>query len=155
MSIRFVGPWSFDLQAPLPGAQRLLAAYAARAEGEPLIDDPGEADGSELAIGAPGRTLDDDEDPVGVTYVVSGHQAAFGGVQDLGTAGVQFIGEPGVAWDNGWHQGIDSYRSGYAVRPAGDVDGDGRVDLLIGAPAGGTDGRLLGRAYLVLGPSGG
>ena len=43
-------------------------------------------------------------------------------------------------------------RAGWAVSGAGDFDGDGRDDLLIGAPRHSSGGRLGGAAYVVLGP---
>ncbi|MBC8066807.1 MAG: FG-GAP repeat protein, partial [Deltaproteobacteria bacterium] len=42
-------------------------------------------------------------------------------------------------------------QAGIAVSPAGDVDGDGHVDVLIGAPNADVDGEDDGVAYLVLG----
>jgi len=43
-------------------------------------------------------------------------------------------------------------RAGWAVSSAGDFNGDGRDDLLVGAPRHSSEGRLGGGAYLVLGP---
>jgi len=45
-----------------------------------------------------------------------------------------------------------SDRAGYAVAGAGDVDGDGHDDLLVGAIYEDTGGNTAGAAYLVLGP---
>jgi hypothetical protein len=42
--------------------------------------------------------------------------------------------------------------AGFGVAPAGDVDGDGNDDLLVGDTADSTDAELAGAAYLVLGP---
>ncbi len=44
--------------------------------------------------------------------------------------------------------------AGYAVAGAGDVDGDGVSDLLVGAPYADPKGSSSGTAYLVLGPGG-
>jgi hypothetical protein len=41
--------------------------------------------------------------------------------------------------------------SGYSVSAAGDVNGDGFVDLLVGAPGPGTDRSLIGSSYVVFG----
>lgn len=58
----------------------------------------------------------------------------------LAGASLAFLGEK----ENDW--------SGYSVAPAGDVNGDGYRDLLIGAPyAGPVSGKGQGRAYLFLG----
>ncbi len=43
-------------------------------------------------------------------------------------------------------------RAGMSVAGAGDVDGDGRDDLIIGAPADADGGNNAGAAYIVLGP---
>ncbi len=42
--------------------------------------------------------------------------------------------------------------AGFGVAPAGDVDGDGNDDLVVGDTADSTDAELAGAAYLVLGP---
>ncbi len=55
--------------------------------------------------------------------------------------------------DARWHGESSSDMAGYGLGGAGDVDGDGLDDMLVGAPyedAGGTD---AGAAYLLLGPS--
>ena len=58
----------------------------------------------------------------------------------LADASLAFLGEKANDW------------SGYSVAPAGDVNGDGYRDLLIGAPyAGDVDGKGQGKAYLLLG----
>ncbi len=43
-------------------------------------------------------------------------------------------------------------RLGYSMAPAGDVDGDGRTDLLVGAPTSGAGGEDSGEAWLLLAP---
>ena len=73
--------------------------------------------------------------------------------------------EGGIAWIvqgplSGVSEGFDGLfvaegegdYAGHAVASAGDVDGDGTDDLLIGAPLSSSGGEQSGRAYLVLGP---
>ncbi|NKI36205.1 choice-of-anchor D domain-containing protein [Wenzhouxiangella sp. XN79A] len=65
-------------------------------------------------------------------------------VIDLGT----LDGSIGFAIDG---EGIDG-RSGYAVSPAGDINGDGIGDLIVGAPSVNFNGFFpVGRAYVVFG----
>ncbi len=46
---------------------------------------------------------------------------------------------------------VDDRRLGIEVRPVGDHDGDGRLDLLVGAYGGGNPGPPAGRAYILSG----
>lgn len=84
----------------------------------------------------------------GVTYVVFGHTGAFTAGLEVGTLN----GTNGFAI-----VGIDAGdQSGYSVSAVGDINGDGRADLIIGAPNGDPGGRSnAGEAYVVFGRSGG
>ena len=105
---------------------------------------------------------DDDQDRAGTALAAIGDAAilvgAFGA--DLGgaEAGAAYLltsdlGEEGVVSDGVILAGeVAGDNAGAAVATAGDVDGDGEADLLVGAwgqDAGGAD---AGAAYLVLGP---
>ncbi len=83
----------------------------------------------DLLVGAPNA-----EAHFGAVYLVSG--AA--GHSDLADAPVTIVGE--TAGD----------LAGRALAAAGDFDGDGNADLLVGAPAAGLENE--GAAYLLLGP---
>jgi hypothetical protein len=83
----------------------------------------------------------------GASYVVFGKTGGFGPIVELsnlnGANGFRIAGAAGYD------------RSGYAVSGAGDVDGDGFDDLIIGAPDAGVLGAYSGAAYVVFGKSGG
>jgi hypothetical protein len=78
----------------------------------------------------------------GITYLVFG-RASFSATIDLnsldGTNGVKFYGRDAGEW------------SGYQVSGAGDVNGDGFADILIGAPQADVTLTDVGRTYLVFG----
>jgi len=111
----------------------------------------------DLIVGAP-RSSPDDQNRIGESYVVFGQRTQYGqrfnqeiGVDDLnGTNGFKIIGD--VAGD----------ASGFSVASAGDVNGDGIDDLIVGAPlAGGEPDRdgearptfRSGKSYVVFGKS--
>ncbi|MBI2339387.1 MAG: FG-GAP repeat protein [Deltaproteobacteria bacterium] len=73
----------------------------------------------------------------GAVYVVYGPVS---GSVDLSTAGAKLLGE------------ADGDMAGYAVSSAGDVDGDGNVDLIVGAYQEDGGGSDAGAAYIVYGP---
>jgi len=84
----------------------------------------------------------------GVSYVVYGRQGGFGTSLDLASlTAAQGFAITGVnAFDY----------SGASVRAAGDVNGDGLADFLIGAPWGeAAQGTNAGESYLVFGRAGG
>ncbi|MEO1278475.1 MAG: integrin alpha [Planctomycetota bacterium] len=86
-------------------------------------------------------------DEAGQTYVVFGRNAAAGGFP----AAVELVDLDGTS---GFRiNGIDANdRSGISVNSAGDVNGDGVDDLIIGAPNADPDGRdFAGETYVVFG----
>ena len=88
---------------------------------------------ADLLIGASGA------DPAGETYVVFGKSGSFGSSVDLSA----LDGSDGFVLE-----GIDG--SGIAVSTAGDVNGDGYADILIGAYR---PNSYAGETYLVFGKS--
>jgi hypothetical protein len=72
-------------------------------------------------------------------YLVSGATAALGGVSSLGDAWAVFEAEN------------EDDRLGYAAASAGDVDGDGLADILLGAYFNDDGGSGAGKAYLFFG----
>ena len=92
---------------------------------------------ADLVIGAPGTDFNGSES--GSVYVVTGHTGAFAPVINLADGGTMRL-DGAAAGD----------RVGTAVSAAGDFDGDGFQDLIIGAP--GTGANDAGSAYVVLNP---
>ncbi|MEO1198110.1 MAG: hypothetical protein AAFX39_02570, partial [Pseudomonadota bacterium] len=88
------------------------------------------------------------QDQAGASYVVFGKSGGFADALDLssldGGNGFRINGETAGS------------ASGYSVSSAGDVNGDGFDDVLIGAPAAEANGNTLaGASYVVFGQSGG
>ena len=107
---------------------------------------------ADLIVGAPYG--DDGGRDAGQAYVVFGGAAGFGVadatgrmVIDLATLGAAqgFIIQGDVLRD----------RAGLSVSSAGDVNGDGFADLIVGAPSGDDAGLRAGEAYVVFGRAGG
>jgi len=92
---------------------------------------------ADLLIGAPGVGPGGNPSP-GEVYLVYG-SASLAGSVDLAAAGVTFSGIDG------------GDGSGVSVSSAGDVNGDGLADLLIGAPNAGGGDSIAGETYLVYG----
>ena len=149
-----IGAWGLDAGGTTSGgayfvrgpiAQDIALANAdATLEGEWPTDAagfavaaPGDIDGDgapDIAISAPGQ--DSAGDGSGRVYLLFGIPS---GAVDLGTADTLIDGA----------QPYDA--AGSAVAGAGDVDGDGRSDLLVGAPLADQGGSAAGVAALLLG----
>jgi len=101
------------------------------------VSGAGDVDGDGLGDVVIGAYRDDDGgDGSGSAYLVLG---GVSGIHSLSSAHAQLTGES--TYD----------RAGFSVSGAGDVDGDGHDDLLIGAPGEETGGYYAGSVYLVLG----
>ena len=100
----------------------------------------------DLIIGAYGADPDG-KSFAGTSYVVFGKAGGFGTSFDL----------PSLDGSNGFAiNGIDAFdNSGFSVSSAGDLNGDGLADLIIGAPGGDPSGAASGESYVVFGRAGG
>ena len=124
--------------AALGAADAMLVGESSSNKAGNAIASLGDTDGDglgELLVGA--YMEDTAERNAGAVYVVDG---PLSGETSLGTARAKLTGENG------------SDGAGYAVDAAGDVDGDGHADLLIGAKGYDGYGTSSGIAYLVHGP---
>jgi predicted nucleic acid-binding Zn-ribbon protein len=95
----------------------------------------------DILIGAPND--DDGGNTAGQTYLILGKATGWAMDTDLSTASASFWGEDAVD------------RSGSSVAGAGDVNGDGYDDILIGAYQDDDGGSNAGQTYLILGKSSG
>ena len=91
----------------------------------------------DIIIGAYGN--DEGGDAAGQSYLILGKATGWEMDTSLSEADASFIGE--YAYDY----------SGYSVSSAGDVDGDGFDDIIIGAYGNDDGGDAAGKSYLVLG----
>ena len=96
------------------------------------VDDDGYDD---VLVGA--VNSDERGDQAGLVYLVRGPLV---GRRSLGTATARFLGEEAGAL------------AGMSAERAGDVNGDGRADILVGSPGVDAGGDSIGAAYLMYGP---
>lgn len=133
----------------LPGTNPIGAATL-RFEGEGIgtlagaaTAGAGDTDGdgwADVLIGAYGRDLSalDGEEDAGAAYLVRGPFPA--GVIGLGDA------------HHAWYGRAPHDEAGRAVAGGGDLDGDGRGDVLVAAPYADTGGAFSGEVYAFFGP---
>jgi VCBS repeat-containing protein len=121
-------------------------SYSVAAAGD--VNGDGYAD---LIVGSPGD--DDGGLWAGEAYVVFGKASGFG----IPVGGRQVIDLAALSAADGFI--IQGYTAGdftgYSVATAGDVNGDGYADLIVGAPGGDDGGSGAGEAYVVFGRASG
>lgn len=100
----------------------------------------------DLLVGAPGADFNNEED-IGITYVIFGRSDGFSDTLDIATLN----GTNGFAI-----RGTSTLNStGFSVSGAGDVNSDGIDDIVVGAPGAMPNGRLeAGETYVVFGRDG-
>ncbi|MDP2310030.1 MAG: integrin alpha [Pseudomonadota bacterium] len=125
------------------------ATTLADADAELFSEVPGEAAGSIVVMAGDvdddgygdvlvGAVYSDERgEHAGLVYLVRG---PLEGSRGLGTATARFLGEEAGAL------------AGMAAEGAGDVNGDGRADLLVGSPGVNAGGEQAGAAYVLYGP---
>lgn len=96
---------------------------------------------ADIIIGAPGSGSSGGE-----SFVVFGKASGFAANIDLTT----------LDGTNGFEiSGLAGDQSGFSVASAGDINGDGYADVIVGAPNAGPNGANSGASYVVYGNSGG
>jgi hypothetical protein len=128
-----IGPTGFKIKGEAAGDMLVAVSAAGDVNGDNIDD---------LLLGASGA------DPHGASYVVFGHAGAFAGTLELsslnGANGFKINGESGLY--------LGSF--GSVVSGAGDVNGDGFDDLIIGAPHASSSGNNSGVSYMIFGHGG-
>ncbi len=143
-----------DLESLAPADGFIIQGDRAYDNAGISVSDAGDVNGdgfADLIVGA--YRGGDGGHEAGEAYLVFGKEGGFGGpmggrqVVDLTNlvAGDGFIIQGDVSVD----------RAGRSVSSAGDVNGDGYADLLVGAPRGDDGGNEAGEAYLIFGKADG
>lgn len=128
------GPISWEEASLAVGAARLLGEPGHRAGRSLAVAGDFDADGfDDVAVGAPGADA-------GAVHLIYGGAGRLAGDLSLATAtGATWLGE------------ATGDAAGHAVAAAGDLDGDGYADLLVGAPGSDAGGPDAGIAYVLAG----
>jgi hypothetical protein len=106
------------------------------------VSSAGDVDGDGLDDVLVGASLDDDGGgSAGAAYIILGSSLGTSSTIDLSSADYKLVGE------------ASSDYAGVSVSSAGDVDGDGLDDVMVGAYGDDDGGSYAGAAYIILGSS--
>jgi hypothetical protein len=144
---RASGLGTIDLAALAPARGFMIRGDAANDYAGSSVFSAGDFNGDgldDLIVGAPGG--DDGGDRAGEAYVIFGKARGLGTI-DLGALAPSqgFIIQGDLAGD----------RAGVSVASAGDVNGDGLGDIIVGADGGDDGGDFAGEAYVLFGRTAG
>jgi Ca2+-binding RTX toxin-like protein len=136
-----------DLSTLSPSQGFIIQGDAASDNTGYSVSSAGDVNGDgidDLIVGAPFG--DDGGTGAGEAYVIYGQAGTSRGLLDLSTLSPSqgFIIQGNAAGD----------QAGYSVSSAGDVNGDGIDDLIVGAPFGDDGGTGAGEAYVIYGQAG-
>jgi VCBS repeat-containing protein len=155
ITINGAGDTGFDLTYVTPSLGFVIQGDAAEDGTGSSVSAAGDVNGDgfvDLIVGAPFGN--DGGSNAGEAYVVFGKAAGLGTVDGSGRAMLDltslspadgFVIQDDVTGDN----------AGWSVSAAGDINGDGFADVIIGAPGGDDGGNYAGEAYVVFGGASG
>jgi Ca2+-binding RTX toxin-like protein len=144
-----------DLATLDPTAGFLIRGDAAAGHAGWSVSSAGDVNGdgfADLIVGAPFGALG--ANYAGQAYVVFGKAAGLGAIDGSGRASLDLtsLGPSGGFVIRG---ATDGDAAGWSVSAAGDVNGDGFADVIVGAPLRNDNGTFAGQAYVVFGKASG
>lgn len=144
---------ALQLSALSPGQGFVIAGAHSDDQLGRSVSSAGDVNGdgfADLIVGAPGGDAGGEYSNSGTSYVIFGRAAGLANTFDLsalnGKNGFQLIGGKSAGeWND---------QSGRSVASAGDINGDGLADLIVGAYRADPNGTFSGSSYVVFGHRG-
>ena len=148
-----------DLTSLAPSQGFIIQGDLANDNAGTSVSSAGDINGdgfADLIVGGPFG--DDGGTDAGEAYVVFGHAGGFGTVDATGRSVIDLTNvassfAPSIGFIIQGDTAFD--QAGFSVSSAGDVNGDGFADLIVGANGGDDGGSSAGEAYVVFGHAGG